>query len=373
MSELAVGLMSGTSLDGVDAALVEIGGAHDVSLRAFRTRPYAPGERGEILDAIATGGVRELAGLHRHLGAWFADAAESMLVEAGVGPSDLSFVASHGQTVWHDGGRASLQLGCPATIAERLGVRVVSDFRARDVAAGGQGAPLVPMADVMLFGGEGHPRTLLNIGGMANVTWVPSRGTADGVLAFDTGPGVAVIDAVVRALIPGTAFDEDGRHAAAGTPVAEVVDDLLADRFFRAPPPKSTGREAFGAAYAAGLVGAVRRRRPEASADDCVATAVLLTVRSIAGQVRLWLPAARDGDLLASGGGARNPVLMDALAGELDGLPLRRFDDVFFDGDAKEAVAFAYLGWRTVHGLAGNVPGATGASGSRVLGSVTPG
>jgi len=373
VSELAVGLMSGTSLDGVDAALVEIGGVHDVALRAFRTRPYDQRERGEILDAIAAGGARDLALLHRHLGDWFAEAAGSLLATAGIRASDLSLVASHGQTVWHEGGCASLQLGCPATLAERLGVRVVSDFRSRDVAAGGQGAPLVPMADVMLFGAESHPRALLNIGGMANVTWVPRRGVVDGVLAFDTGPGVAVIDAVVRELIPGIPFDEDGRHAAAGVPLAELVDERLAEPFFQLPPPKSTGREAFGPAYAASLVAAVRQRRPDASAADCVATAALLTARSIARQVRGWLPDVDRGDLLASGGGARNPVVMAMLARELGGVTVRGFDDVFFDGDAKEAVAFAYLGWRTLHGLTGNVPGATGAVGGRVLGTVTPG
>jgi anhydro-N-acetylmuramic acid kinase len=365
--------MSGTSLDGVDVALVEIRGERDVTLRGFRTRPYTAEERDRILDAIANGTARELAQLHRNLGEWFAEAAESLLGASGASPADLSFIASHGQTVWHDGGRASLQLGCPATIAERLGVRVVSDFRARDVAAGGQGAPLVPMADVMLFGAEHHPRVLLNIGGMANVTWVPRGGALEGVLAFDTGPGVAVIDAVVRALIPGLAFDEGGRHAAAGSPAPEIVDELLDAAFFAAPPPKSTGREVFGATYAAQLVAAVRRRRPDASADDCIATAVLLTARSIAGQVRRWLPDFHTGDLVASGGGTRNPAVIASLSRELGGVPVGRFDDVFFDGDAKEAVAFAYLGWRTLHGLAGNVPGATGAVVGRVLGSVTPG
>lgn len=373
MSELGIGLMSGTSVDGIDAALVEVRGEGALTLQAFYTRPYQASEREGILDAIARGTAQELAQLHRQLGAWFADAAESVLDEAGVGRAALSFVASHGQTVWHDGGRVSLQLGCPATIAERLAVRVVSDFRARDVAAGGQGAPLVPMADVMLFAAEGHPRALLNIGGMANVTWAPRRGVVDGVLAFDTGPGVAVIDAVVRALVPGARFDDGGRCAATGEAVPDVVDDLLDAPFFEAPPPKSTGREVFGPAYASGLVAAVRARRLGASDADCVATAVLLTARSIAGQLRRWLPDLRGSDLLASGGGTRNPVLMAMLERELGGMPVRRFDDVFFDGDAKEAAAFAYLGWRTLHGLAGNVPGATGAAGARVLGTVTPG
>jgi anhydro-N-acetylmuramic acid kinase len=371
VSELGIGLMSGTSLDGIDAALVEIGGERDATLRAFVVRPYAPEERDGILEAIATGSARDLALLHRRLGELFAEATAAVLREAGMDPGRLSFIASHGQTVWHEPGHVSLQLGCPATIAERIGVRVVSDFRARDVAAGGQGAPLVPIADVMLFGAERHPRILLNIGGMANVTRVPRQGATAGVLAFDTGPGVAVIDGVVRALLPDLAYDPGGRCARAGAPVAEVVERLLADPYFLASPPKSTGRERFGTEYTADLIGAVRERRPEASAEDCVATATLLTARTVADQVRRWIPDAASADVVVSGGGARNPVLLEWIARDTGGLAVRPFDDLFFDGDAKEAVAFAYLGWRTLHGLAGNVPAATGASGPRVLGSVT--
>src|SRR5712692_8192513 len=190
---LAVGVMSGTPLD---ARLV-----------AFHQDAYAAPERAQIIETIARGGARELALLHVALGERFAGAVLELLATAKVAPRDVAFVASHGQTVWHEPGRASLQLGDPAVIAERVGVRVVSDFRARDVAAGGQGAPLVPIADVLLFGHPERGRLLLNIGGMANVTFAPRRGGIDGAVAFDTGPGVAVVDAVTRQLDPAAPFD----------------------------------------------------------------------------------------------------------------------------------------------------------------------
>ncbi len=371
MSVLALGLMSGTSLDGVDAALVEIAGPSDLRLVAFHTCPYSLERRTLIAEAISSGTTQELTLLHRDLGEWFAAAALEVLDHARVGPQQLAFVASHGQTVWHEPGRATLQLGCAATIAERLGTRVVSDFRSRDVAAGGQGAPLVPIADAMLFGHPERGRALLNLGGMANVTWVPRRGAIDGLVAFDTGPGVAVMDAVTRLLDPSARYDEEGRRAAAGTAVQGVLDELLADPFFAAAPPKSTGREMFGDAYAAELIRRARAARPAASHDDCVATALELTARSVADGCSRWLPLEPGRDLLVSGGGARNPSLMERLGQLLEGWAVRRFDDQFFDGDAKEAVAFAYLGWRALEGLPGSVPGATGADGPRVLGSVT--
>lgn len=372
MSPLAVGLMSGTSLDGVDAALVELGPHDHVSLRAFFSEPYTPDQRARILDAIAGGTVRELAMLHVWLGERFAAAAERVLQQAGVRPAELALVASHGQTVWHEPGRATLQLGDPAVLAERLGVTVVSDFRSRDVAAGGQGAPLVPIADALLFGHPRHGRALLNIGGMANVTWVPKRGDTQGVFAFDTGPGVAVLDAVVRAVRPDLSFDEGGVLAAQGRPVPGVVESLLTDAFFQAPPPKSTGREAFGEAFAARLGEQVLAGRPAASPADLVATALALTVRSIEDQMNRWLPGDGERDLLVSGGGARNQTLMRELTHALRGWRVTRFADQFFDGDAKEAVAFAFLGWLTLEGRPGNVPGATGARGARVLGRITP-
>jgi anhydro-N-acetylmuramic acid kinase len=369
---LAVGLMSGTSLDGVDAALVRFQGDRpDVSLVAFETTAYDEDFRTALHALVRAGTPRECALMHVALGERFAAAVAAVVARAHVRRETLAFVASHGQTVWHEPGRATLQLGDPAVIAERIGVPVVSDFRTRDVAAGGQGAPLVPMADALLFSAPDRPRILLNVGGMANVTWVPPGGEGSGVRAFDTGPGVAVMDAVVRLLRPGLAYDVDGALAARGQAEDALVVELLTDPFFAAAPPKSTGREVFGDAMAAGLVREIRVRRPGATDEDCVATALALTVAAIADQVARWLPD--DGaEIVVSGGGARNPELLRRLGTVAGGRAVRRFDDLFFDGDAKEAVAFALLGWLTLHGRPGNVPSATGAAGPRVLGRVTP-
>jgi anhydro-N-acetylmuramic acid kinase len=372
MSELAIGLMSGTSLDGVDAALVRIHSASRVELVRFHTDPYQPGFRDRIRDAIANGTPRSLTTLHVELGERFARAAGALLADAGARPADLSFVASHGQTIWHVPRRATLQLGDPAVIAERLGVRVVSDFRSRDVAAGGEGAPLVPIADVLLFGRSDGGRALLNLGGMANVTWVPRRGHQEGVIAFDTGPGVAVIDAVARTLDPSMPYDTGGMRASRGRPADGVVDRLLDHPYFFQRPPKSTGREVFGDEFAARLMAVVKDHWPSAKGDDCLATAVRLTARSVADQITRWLPVGASGDVVASGGGARNNLLMTELERSLHPWAVKRFSEVFFDGDAKEAVAFALLGWLSLNGQPGNVPAATGAKGPRVLGRITP-
>jgi anhydro-N-acetylmuramic acid kinase len=372
VSELAVGLMSGTSLDGVDAALVRFAGDRPtVELLAYRAYPYDAAFRGRVLEALLHGGMRDVALLNRELGVWFADAVERLLDETDTDPGTLAFVASHGQTAWHEPGVVSLQIGDPAIIAERVRVTVVSDFRSRDVAAGGQGAPLVPIADALLFASPDRPRALLNIGGMANVTWVPPGGALERVIAFDTGPGVAVLDAVTRLLRPDLPFDRDGKLAAAGRAEDGLVADLLGDPFFAAPPPKSTGRETFGEQFARGLEREIRVRRPGATDEDCVATAAALTVATIADQVGRWLPD--DGaEVVVSGGGARNPALVRGLHSALAPRLVRLFDELFFDGDAKEAVAFALLGWLALHRRPGNVPHATGARGPRVLGRVTP-
>jgi anhydro-N-acetylmuramic acid kinase len=362
---LGVGLMSGTSLDGMDAALVRFAGPTQAELVAFATRPYDDAERGAIRTAIAGAAAPELARLHVRLAEWAADAVQLALAAARTRASQLAFIAFHGQTIWHEPPTVSWQLGEAAVLAERFGVRVVSNFRARDVAAGGQGAPLVPIADVLLFGGSDAPRVLLNLGGMANLTYVERRAQERGALAFDTGPGVAVIDAVARMVDDRAAFDRDGAIAARGQPDEGVLRELLADPFFAAPPPKSTGRERFGEPYARAL----HARVPGAAG---VATAVELTARSIARAIAEWVPAAPE--VVVSGGGAHHPGLVAALARELGcaGRTLRRFDELFFPGDAKEAVAFALLGYLTLHGQPGNLVGATGAAGPRVLGAVTP-
>ncbi|MEO8634145.1 MAG: anhydro-N-acetylmuramic acid kinase [Gemmatimonadales bacterium] len=361
---LAVGLMSGTSLDGIDAALVRIEGPNHVHLVHFLTRPYTQAEQRQILDAIETGGTRALAHLHVRLATWSADAVDALLEESHTRATELGFIAFHGQTIWHEPPEVSWQLGEPAVLAERFGVRIASNFRSRDVAAGGQGAPLVPAADVLLFGHLEHPRVLLNIGGMANLTFVPRRDLEAGAFAFDTGPGMAVIDSVARLVTPGSRYDVDGRMAQSGVVDQAVVERLLADPWFAVPPPKSTGRERFGDDYARAL-------HREVPGVNGVATAVELTARSIVGAIDR---VPNSTEVVISGGGVHHPVLthrLAALLGERN-IPVFRFDQLFFSSDAKEAVAFALLGYLTIHGQPGNVPSATGAAGHRVLGQVTP-
>lgn len=363
---LAVGLMSGTSLDGVDAALVRLEGPTHATLLDFVTRRYTDTERAEIRAAFNGATAPSLARLHVRVAEWAAEAVQTVLVQGKVPASELSFIAFPGQTIWHEPPLVSWQLGEPAVLAEQFGVRVVSGFRARDVAAGGQGAPLVPMADVLLFASPDTPRILLNLGGMANLTYVERRAQEDGVLAFDTGPGVAIIDAVARMVDPRRSYDRDGHIAAQGAVHDDVLSELLDDEFFAAEPPKSTGRERFGDGYASSL----HQRVPGA---DGVATAVELTARTVAHAIGRWTPVGVE--VVASGGGCHHPGLMASLARHLaagGSHPLRRFDELFFPGDAKEAVAFALLGYLTLHGQPGNVPAATGAEGSRVLGAVTP-
>jgi len=372
MTTLAVGVMSGTSLDGISTALVRLDdGGSKVELIAFRQEPYSASERGSIIDTMARGTPKDVAFLHVALGERFAGAVLALLAQARVAPKDLSFIASHGQTIWHEPGRATFQLGDAAVVAERVGVRVVSDFRARDVAAGGQGAPLVPLADVMLFGHEERGRWLLNIGGIANVTWVPRRGVPDGAFAFDTGPGVVVMDSVTRRIDPDATYDVGGERARRGRPVAKLLTELLADPYFDQPPPKSTGRERFGIDYADKLIAGVRKAG--GSDNDAVATATALTAESIGRAIARWGAEKDDGaEVVISGGGAKNPALVERLAAKIQPRPVVLFDQVFFDGEAKEAVAFAFLGHQTVMGRPGNLPAATGARGPRILGHITP-
>jgi anhydro-N-acetylmuramic acid kinase len=366
--------MSGTSLDGISAAVARFtpstGARYDVELLAFHVHEYAPAQRDRLHAAMREGSALEYCRLSADFGAWLADAAIAVLAEAGVARADVRAIGSHGQTLWHEPLHSTWQLDAPAVIAERTGLPVVSGFRTRDVAAGGQGAPLVPIADALLFAGEKW-RALQNIGGIGNVTVVPPDGTLASVRAFDTGPGVGVLDAVVRTLDPSKRYDEDGRLAAAGRVLQSVVDALLAEPYFAAEPPKSTGRELFDAAYVRRLIARCRAEVPGASDADLVATATALTAQSIADAYRRFIPEPIE-EVLISGGGAKNGTLRAQLARALDPLPVVTFEERYFDGEAKEAVAFALLAHLHLEGLPGNVPTATGARGPRVLGSLTP-
>ena len=369
-----VGLMSGTSLDGISAAVVrfrETDGASLVpELLAFRVLSYDASQRDRLLAAMERGTAREYCRLSADLGGWLADAAVAVLADAGISRADVRAIASHGQTLWHEPGHSTWQWGESAVIAERCGIAVVSDFRVRDVAAEGQGAPLVPMADALCFSGRAW-RALQNVGGIGNVTVVPPGGDTRGVRAFDTGPGVNVLDGVVRQLRDGMRYDEDGRLAAQGTPLGPVVQQLLAAAYFLQEPPKSTGRELFDVAYVQRFIARCREENASARDEDIIASATLLTARSIGEAYRRFLPEPVE-EVLVSGGGAANPVLLAMLERELAPLTVRRFEEEFFDGEAKEAVAFALLAHLHLEGLPGNVPRATGAKGPRILGKLTP-
>jgi anhydro-N-acetylmuramic acid kinase len=378
---LVIGLMSGTSLDGIDAALVELEGVPQRPawrLRAFNSRAYGAAERNAIHSSIANGTAASLCRLHAEIGEWFAAAALRLCTEAAVEPAQIDAIGSHGQTVWHEppcAGRrgATLQLGCPATIAERTGIPVVSDFRARDVAAGGEGAPLVPWVDRLLFAHDERCRVLQNIGGMANLSWLPPRGSAEPVIAFDTGPGNALMDAAVELATEGACtFDEGGAWAAAGAVDTQLLEELLAHPFFQREPPRSTGREAFGRGFVQQLVARLRPADRQEWAS-LIATLTELTARSIADALDRWVRPRGIDELIITGGGALNPVLVERIRALVRVPVTARPDALGVPPAAKESVAFAVLAWAHLLGVPANVPTATGATGERVLGSYTPG
>jgi anhydro-N-acetylmuramic acid kinase len=368
-----VGLMSGTSLDGISAAVVRFserpGSRIEFELLAYSSTPYSPQQRERLGAALHGTTPAEYCRLNFELGEWLAAAAISAIAEAGIARANIAGIASHGQTVWHEAGHSTWQFGESSVIAERTGLDVISDFRVRDVAAAGQGAPLVPIADALLFSSDSGWRALQNLGGIGNVTVVPPGGELTGVRAFDTGPGCAVIDGVVRKLYPQLPYDRDGAIAARGKPVDSIVDALLRDPYFSAPPPKSTGRELFSVPYIEKLIEDCRAAG--AADEDVVATAVSLTARSVADAYRRFMPEPVE-EVLVSGGGAKNPTLMAAITKAIQPLRVTDFDKAFFDGEAKEAVAFALLGYLHLMRIPANVPTATGARGRRILGKLTP-
>lgn len=367
--------MSGTSLDGISAAVVrfrsETTSPIEFQLLSFATVDYSREQRERLAKALVSGTPKEYCRISFDLANWLASVAIQAIAEAGVPRPEISAIASHGQTVWHEPGHSTWQIGEPAVIAERTGIPIVSNFRVRDVAAGGHGAPLVPIADALLFASSEKWRALQNIGGIGNVTVVPPGGDLSGVRAFDTGPGVAVIDGVTRALHPELSYDVDGKLALSGKVVPGVTRKFLEHPYFAAPPPKSTGRELFSPTFISAFIKACRAANANATDSDIIATSVELTARSIADAYSRFMPEPVS-EVLLSGGGAKNPALFKAIRDLLAPLTVLSFDDLYFDGEAKEAVAFALLGFLYLTNRPGNVPSATGAKGPRLLGQFTP-
>ncbi|MGI5142370.1 MULTISPECIES: anhydro-N-acetylmuramic acid kinase [unclassified Streptomyces] len=365
-----IGLMSGTSYDAIEAAAADLTLDGDALLMrplGHLSVPY-PDELRDLIAATlppAATTTQAVCTLDTEIGQVFAGAAQRALSKLCAGAADL--VVSHGQTMHHwveDGTvRGTLQLGQPAWIAEATGLPVVSDLRSRDVAAGGQGAPLVGMTDTLLLRGLPGVPAALNLGGIANVTVVAPGAEP---VAFDTGPANALLDAAVRHFTDGAAsYDEDGRRAGAGRVSAELLAALLDDPYYRRPAPKSTGKEHFHLPYLLRALAAV----PTPDTNDVLATLSRLTAVTVADACR----AHGVTSLVVSGGGVRNPVLMRMIAEELPGVALRPSDDLGLPSDAKEALAFAVLGFLTVNGLPGALPSGTGARRAALLGSITPG
>jgi anhydro-N-acetylmuramic acid kinase len=384
-SHYAVGLMSGTSHDGVSAAVVSIDDrrAPLVQLVAFATFPYPPKFRARLLAASADAqlGAGEISQLNFALGAALGRAALAIAKRANIAPARLSFIGSHGHTFFHLPPRratrgetpSTLQLGESAVIAAMTGVAVVSDFRPMDIAIGGEGAPLAPLAHLWLFGDRKRGRVVQNIGGIGNATYLPphARSGDARLIAFDTGPGVGLIDALAARQSGGKMrMDRDGRMALRGRVSEALLAELMRNRYFRRRPPKSTGREEFGLplldlieerARALGVIG-----------NDLVATVTALTARSIAGAVQGFItPLGRVDQLIATGGGARNPALMKMLTADLPAIEVITAADAGADGDALEAVAFAILGYQMLRGMPGNIPTVTGARSPAILGKLT--
>jgi anhydro-N-acetylmuramic acid kinase len=384
---LVIGLMSGTSADAVDAALVDWPDPPNVApwqLVAFRETPL-PDELRRRIHRLAAAEVpgpeclEELVALDILLAERFAEATLDLLHESGVPASEVAAIASHGQTVAHHPElRGSLQIGCPSVIAERTGIRVVADFRARDLAVGGEGAPLAPFFHAAVFSAPGENRGVLNLGGIANLTFLPASGRADRVIAFDVGPANALIDSVVELLTNGDErMDRDGERARRGRLDADLLAALLDDDYLRRPPPKSTGRERYGSAEARALVEAWRNERSGQPEDDLIATLVELTCESVAQSCREHLGlSGRDAPLdrlLVGGGGAANPAMMDGLARSLPGVIVERFDDYAVPFQAAEAMAFSLMGRNALLGIPNHLPACTGAKREAVLGEIVPG
>jgi len=382
---LVLGLMSGTSADGIDVALARVSGASphlDAKLLGHTSSKFPPALRKEILRVaeqhpIAAG---ELSQLNFRLGEVFAEAALAACRKFHVSPKRVALIGSHGQTIFHQGKPApylghatasTLQIGEPSVIAARTGITTVGDFRSADIALGGQGAPLVPFADYLLYRHEKLGRVSLNLGGIANITVIPPAAKPEQILAFDTGPANMLIDALVSHFTRGRRrLDKDARLARSGRPIAALLDELMRDPYLKLAPPKSTGREYYGRAYLKKMLALGKKHR--AKPADLIRAATIFTALSVVDALnRFVLPKTKIHQLIVSGGGAKNPLVvaqLSAALGRIEIIPSSRFG---IPGDAKEAFAFSLLAYETFHHRPSNLPSATGAHAPAILGKIS--
>ena len=388
-TRLAVGMMSGTSVDGIDAALAEISGNAErprVRLLAFENRPFPDNVRRQIFELFRpeTSTVDRIGYMNFLLGELYAEAALSVIRKAGRRPEEIDVIGSHGQTIWHEPAicdkdgcpiRCTVQIGEGAVIAERTGILTVTDFRVADMAAGGQGAPLVPFSEYLLYRREDETILLQNIGGIGNMTVLPAGARPEDVRAFDTGPGNMIIDAAVTALTGGEkTFDAGGEMAARGTVNRELLELLQKDEYYTLPLPKSTGREHFGLQYTQKILDWYRAQDGKLSPADLLATVTDLTAWSIADAYeRYVLPKYRAAELIAGGGGSYNRTLLSFLARRLApyGVAVKTQEDLGGNSDAKEAIAFALMADLCVRGRVNSLPGVTGAKKASVMGKIS--
>jgi anhydro-N-acetylmuramic acid kinase len=396
-----IGLLSGTSIDGIDTALVEITGCGletQVNLLCFETYPFPEGVKERILEISSpeTGRVDQICHLNFYLGELFAQAALRIMERGGYRPEEIDLIGSHGQTIHHlpqpryepvlspqTGSlaiKSTLQIGEPSIIVERTGCTVVADFRPRDIAAGGEGAPLAPYAHYLLFRDKAKARAVNNIGGISNVTFIPAHAEPDQLIAFDTGPGNLILDGLMSHLTQGKLpFDLDGKMAASGQVHPDLLQWLMAHPYLKKPPPKTTGREEFGREFLQRLL--KKAKEEDISPEDLVATATAFTAESIADSYRRFLLNDRtligEGslELILCGGGAKNKTLVVMLqkAFNSEAISVKTVEDYGYSTDALEAILFALLARATFLGVPSNIPSATGAKHPVILGKILPG
>jgi anhydro-N-acetylmuramic acid kinase len=379
--------MSGTSFDGIDACLVKITGnglSTEIEIIEFETYPYKEEIRELIFDASKeqTGRVDKICQLNFTLGKLFADAAGQIAEKSSIPISDIDIIGSHGQTIYHISSlkekadkkvRSTLQIAEPSIIAQETGVTTVADFRTRDIAAGGEGAPLVPYADFILFGKDGIGRAVQNIGGIANVTFLPAGCSINEIIAFDNGPGNMIIDRFAEIITEGKLkYDKDGELASKGKLNQDLLERLCSHPYLSIPPPKSTGREDFGIQFSDNLYEELKRDNVDFL--DTITTVTVFTAKSISDSYRKYIqPSYKLSEVVMSGGGVYNPILFQFLKEYLENINIRKVEEFGIPSDAKEALAFAILANETICGNPGNVPSATGARERVVLGKIIPG